>query len=209
MKISSSNMKYWQSKGYSFDNPAPRWGIIPRIKVLVSELLSGSCVDVECKCDLCEETYTQRYSRNTDTCYTCRKSIQMKGNVAGRANKGRIMPNMQGTNHPRWNSNKDAQKAYYANVLRVTRLNDLSSLKNYDKPRGLCGQEGAYQLDHIISIKYGFDNNIAPELLGHINNLRFIPWQENRNKHMNINETQIKSVMSNIIATQTQIGEIY
>jgi len=64
----------------------------------------------------------------------------------------------------------------------VTRQQNLSILENFDKPRGLCGVDGAYQLDHIVSIKYGFDNNINPEIIGSIYNLRFVTWEVNRSK---------------------------
>jgi len=67
-------------------------------------------------------------------------------------------------------------------VYSITRKQNLSLLENYEKPRGLCGIDGAYQLDHIISIKQGFAKNIDPKIIGSISNLQFIPWQHNRNK---------------------------
>jgi len=48
--------------------------------------------------------------------------------------------------------------------------------------RTLNGVEGGYQLDHIISIKTGFLNNIPPEEIADINNLQIISWKENRKK---------------------------
>lgn len=89
---------------------------------------------------------------------------------------------MQGEKHPRWNPNKSEKRKYVNECNKVTARFDLSTLENSDKPRGLCGVEGAYQLDHIIPIQYGFDNNISPEIIGHIDNLRFIPWEENNAK---------------------------
>ena len=41
------------------------------------------------------------------------------------------------------------------------------------------GVNGAYHLDHKFSIIEGFKNNIKPEIIGSINNLEFIPWEEN------------------------------
>jgi len=38
MKISSSNMNYWRNLGYEFQNPAPKWGIIPIVEVKVEDL---------------------------------------------------------------------------------------------------------------------------------------------------------------------------
>lgn len=60
----------------------------------------------------------------------------------------------------------------------------MQNLPNFEKT-GRAGIEGAYQLDHKVSIKYGFDNNIDPEIIGHIENLEMIPWELNRSKDIN------------------------
>ncbi len=49
-------------------------------------------------------------------------------------------------------------------------------------PRGLAGQAGIYHLDHIVSIRYGFDNNIPPEEIAVKENLQMLPWKENISK---------------------------
>ena len=46
-------------------------------------------------------------------------------------------------------------------------------------PRTLAGVEGGYQLDHIRTIKDGFENDVPPEQLAVVGNLRVIPWQDN------------------------------
>ena len=46
----------------------------------------------------------------------------------------------------------------------------------------LCGVEGGWQLDHIISIKYGFENNIDPVIISSIENLQMLPWLDNVKK---------------------------
>lgn len=48
--------------------------------------------------------------------------------------------------------------------------------------RGLAGEDGAYHLDHIISIKYGFEHGIPPEEIAKKENLQMLPWKENINK---------------------------
>ena len=73
----------------------------------------------------------------------------------------------------------DAKKKYYRKVRRITNKQPLDQLENYDKLRGLCGVEGAYQLDHIISIDEGYRQNIPAEEIGHIANLQIIPWKRN------------------------------
>jgi len=50
------------------------------------------------------------------------------------------------------------------------------------KPRTLCGVEGGYQLDHIRSIRYCFDNGISIEECANLDNLQIISWEENLQK---------------------------
>jgi hypothetical protein len=54
-------------------------------------------------------------------------------------------------------------------------------LENYEK-RGISGKIGAHHLDHKYSILEGFKNNINPEIIASLNNLVFIPWEENVTK---------------------------
>jgi hypothetical protein len=71
------------------------------------------------------------------------------------------------------------KKRYYQEVWRITNQQELSRLENADKIRGLAGVQGAYQLDHKISINEGWINKINPYIIGDIENLRFITWEEN------------------------------
>ena len=66
-------------------------------------------------------------------------------------------------------------------VQKETDLQPISQLENYDK-RGHSGISGSYNLAHIISLKYGYENNISPDIIGDIRNLRFIPWKQNLSK---------------------------
>lgn len=45
--------------------------------------------------------------------------------------------------------------------------------------RTLCGVNGGYQLDHIMSIRECFDKNVPPEKAASVENLRMLPWKEN------------------------------
>lgn len=63
-------------------------------------------------------------------------------------------------------------------VRRITDKQPIHLLEHCEK-RGRTGEDGAYHLDHIIQIKQGFIEKISPEIVGHISNLRFIPWREN------------------------------
>lgn len=68
---------------------------------------------------------------------------------------------------------------YRRQVTTLTNRNkhhlDLSTI-------GLCGTPGATQVDHIVPVKYGYLNDIPPELIASSDNLQIIPWEENRQK---------------------------
>jgi len=77
----------------------------------------------------------------------------------------------------------DWQK-YKLEVRRLTEKNykkykDIINPNNYN--RVLCGEDG-YQLDHIISVYKGFNEEIKPEVIADPNNLQMLFWKENRTK---------------------------
>jgi hypothetical protein len=76
------------------------------------------------------------------------------------------------------------KKRYRQDVLIETHtsLRENPRLKNFSK-RGRSGVDGAYQLDHIISIDDGFRKHIEPKRIGAYKNLRMIPWRENASKN--------------------------
>lgn len=81
--------------------------------------------------------------------------------------------------HP---DDKDDYYAYRSLCWFFTNLNDLTKLDGYEKRGRLDEDENAFHLDHKISICFGFNNNIPPEVIGDISNLRFIPGTENVRK---------------------------
>jgi len=70
---------------------------------------------------------------------------------------------------------------YRTEVDRLTNRQPINTLKNVDK-RGKAGINGAYHLDHIKSVWYGFKNKIPAKEIADIKNLRFIPWLDNQKK---------------------------
>jgi hypothetical protein len=76
---------------------------------------------------------------------------------------------------------KSEFKMYHKAVWHITKQQSLTDLDNYSK-RGLAGKEGAYHLDHIISIKEGYINNIPASDIANISNLHMIPWLINLKK---------------------------
>ena len=79
---------------------------------------------------------------------------------------------------------KDLEKRlYYALVWYHTEQQPLYVLENHDK-RGWK----EFHLDHIYPISMAFYQNIPPEKVGNIKNLRFIHHKENMSKGNTINE---------------------
>jgi len=66
---------------------------------------------------------------------------------------------------------------YKQKVWAETKRNDLTILENYDRRSKLD-----YHLDHMYSIFEGFRNNVDPYIIGHIENLRMLPYKENLSK---------------------------
>ena len=87
----------------------------------------------------------------------------------------------KGLSHPNWRNDKEAYNEYKSKVYSETRKWNLHSLKRADK-RGLCGIPSATQLDHKLSIYYGYNHHIDPTIVGHICNLQFVSWKQNRTK---------------------------
>jgi len=50
-------------------------------------------------------------------------------------------------------------------------------------PLGKCGIDGAYQLDHIITVRLGFEQGLLIEDISAKDNLQVIPWLENVKKY--------------------------
>jgi len=178
----SNNKRYYVALGY----PNLKQG--QSIQVKVSDLPKNSNKAIECDCDNCGDIFERNYQiiqrqlkKSKDVlCYSCqRKRIHNKMNTMNiiKANKKRT-----GELHPRWNQNKDEFLKYASEVRKITEKQPLHLLENGDKPRTICGIDGGYQLDHIVSIKNGFEKQIPPHVIGNIKNLRFIPWEENRSK---------------------------
>lgn len=63
---------------------------------------------------------------------------------------------------------------------------------------GLMGVDDGMQVDHIYSIKNGFDNYIPAYIIGNINNLRIISWEENISKSSN-SEISLEDLISVIL----------
>ena len=81
-----------------------------------------------------------------------------------------------------WYDTLPDRKRYYYDVWQLTEANS-HLIPGYDPElRGIAGQSGAYQIDHIIPISKGFTDGIDIHVIASPDNLRFIPWLENLQK---------------------------
>lgn len=75
--------------------------------------------------------------------------------------------------------NLDKRISYYEKVYYYTRL----SIKFIEPCPGDRGRyKDQYHLDHIYSITEGYANNIPPQIIGHMTNLRWVKASENCSK---------------------------
>lgn len=56
------------------------------------------------------------------------------------------------------------------------------------KPRTRAGVNNGFHLDHIYPVSKGFEENIPPEVIANVDNLRLIDWRENVIKSNKISE---------------------
>lgn len=80
-------------------------------------------------------------------------------------------------------SESDMRKAYYKRVRAIVETNNLATLKHYNN-RSFRG----YNLGYIYPRFIGYKNNIPPELIGDIRNLRFVLNSVNMRKGSKIDK---------------------
>lgn len=117
---------------------------------------------------------TNLLGRKGYNCYVCGK-LQRSNNLT--ANSIQRSEEWQDT-APEW-------LIYKSEVTGHTRRNyELNEM--FINPKGLvrgkAGEEGAYQLDHIVSVRWCFDNNVPADICGHPQNLELLPWRDNNSK---------------------------
>jgi hypothetical protein len=98
-------------------------------------------------------------------------------------------PNSLKALHKKWEGHtkpeQSAFQKYKAEVWSVTRKQPLHTLPNIEK-RG----RNEWDLDHIYSMWDGYHNDVPPEMIGDIRNLRVITASENRTKHIRSDMTK-------------------
>lgn len=81
-----------------------------------------------------------------------------------------------------WQKTATDWKIYKSQVTKLTRKNyrdNKSTINPNNLPTGKAGTDGAYHVDHIVPIRYCFDNGIPEEVCAHFTNLQMLGWREN------------------------------
>lgn len=93
--------------------------------------------------------------------------------------RGIAILNQTGLTVEEWEQLASDRHKYYLEVKRITESQPLHLLDHYETRGHYNNNKDAYHLDHIIPISYGFANNIPANVIGHIDNLKFIHWKDN------------------------------
>jgi hypothetical protein len=123
-------------------------------------------------------------NKSNTVCNSCSSYIHKKNfnNVITEDHRKKMRATKAGFSSWEEYVEKYPKKQFYKReVWRLTYKHPLETLPNWDK-RGRCGVDGAYQLDHVVSINEGWELGIPIEEIAKWENLRMIPWKENRDK---------------------------
>lgn len=71
---------------------------------------------------------------------------------------------------------------YKTVILYLTTKNKSFLLNETDCKIGKAGQPGAHHIDHIYSIYHSWKNKVSPLVVGSLQNLQILPWEENISK---------------------------
>jgi hypothetical protein len=124
--------------------------------------------------------HKQKISKGLITAYETKKRVPNGYNISlGMHNS--LALNLSEIEYKQLLSEK---KKYYNEVHKITKRQAIHTLEFHENRGKAKKGTDNYQLDHIIPISEGFRDNINPNIIGDISNLRFIPWKENilRNK---------------------------
>ena len=126
--------------------------------------------------------------RNKSVCEKCSTTKQPRGIATGLTDKQTKKMRATKAGFTSWEEYKQKypkKKAYINEVHKLTRKQPLHILPNYSKLEenwGKMGVDGAYQIDHIVSIDKGWKDMIPAEEIANISNLQVMKWEDNLRK---------------------------
>jgi hypothetical protein len=102
--------------------------------------------------------------------------------VCGSLNKVSAATAWSKANSEEWKKTATEWRVYKSKVTSLTKVSyrdNIGKINPNNNPTGRAGTEGAYHIDHIVPIRYCYDNNIPEELCAHPDNLQMLGWREN------------------------------
>lgn len=81
-----------------------------------------------------------------------------------------------------WQKTASDWKIYKSEVTKLTKKNykqHKNTINPTNLPTGRAGTEGAYHIDHIVPIRYCYNNNIPVTIAAHPDNLQMLGWRDN------------------------------
>lgn len=96
--------------------------------------------------------------------------------------------------HDYWVQTATSWQVYKSTVTSLSRKNYIdykNTINPNNFPRGKAGVKGAYHLDHIVPIRWCFDNHVPAEICAHQSNLQMITWRSNVGSRDRIKENTI------------------
>lgn len=86
------------------------------------------------------------------------------------------------SNSEQWKETASEWQKYKSEVASLTAKayrQHHSTINPNNLERGAAGNEGAYQLDHIVPIRFCFEHNIPSYICADYTNLQMLPWEQN------------------------------
>jgi len=111
--------------------------------------------------------------------------------VCGKEERTKNINAWSKANSEKWRETADLWLQYRSKVMSLTRQNykaHKQEINPNNLPTGKAGTEGAYQLDHIVPIRYCFEHYIPAETCADWSNLQMLPWQENLSSKAHLKE---------------------
>jgi len=102
--------------------------------------------------------------------------------ICGPQNRAKPLIQWSKNNSKEWKKTAGEWEIYRNSAHELTRLEynkNKHIINPKNLPRGKAGVVGAYHLDHIVPVRFCFDNNIPLEVCAHISNLQMCPWRDN------------------------------
>lgn len=133
------------------------------------------------KCKICDKLFYK--TKSSESIYCCRSCMYSDTDFIEKLrNVDRSYMQTEEFRNKFRKENTEEWVRYKNRVYKLTEkvYNEHIDIINPNRhPRTIAGVDGGWQLDHIIEVRYGFDNQIPPEILCEVSNLRMLPWKKN------------------------------